>query len=74
MIHFVLVRVVFGRYDLFPLVYPENTRRVFLSRFQIPQEIKLICFDNTIYMYCSYKLGQNCSIFIVYYSAAAFFL
>ena len=46
MIHFVLVRVVFGRYELFPLVYPENiTRRVFLSRFKILQEIKLICLD-----------------------------
>jgi len=46
MIHFVLVRVVFGRYELFQLVYPENTtRRVFLSPFQIPQEIKLICIE-----------------------------
>jgi hypothetical protein len=45
-IHFVLVRVVFGRYELFPLVYPENTtRRVFLSPFQILQEIELICLD-----------------------------
>ena len=75
MIHFVLVRVVFGRYELFLLVYPENTtRRVLLSPFQIPQEIKLICIDKNYYMYCSYKLGQNCSIYIVYYSAGTFFL
>ena len=45
MIHFVLFRVVFERYELFPLVYPENTRRAFLSPFQVLQEIKLICFD-----------------------------